>query len=1678
MRQQLPTVAGNSILPAKRTTDLAEDEAVAPKRPRLDPSSPILLPTSPPSSPLPYAISEPPSDLTLAPLSPLLPSRLAKQSQIVQIAELPPKPAPQSQSRRRSTVKDFTLQQAGLYFHQPTRLLLCVECSTAVPAEHIPTHVNESCPRPVVYDRQILLSKLHALHANTDPVLPIEGLDSPIPLLPIIEGWRCEIPGACFGHVLGSQTTKNDHQSRQHPGEQPSFSVVKCQQVFKARNRIRYVMIKLSTHSNTVVSTNQMQSWRDIKKKLEVEGALTTQDDRMVTHTQLSPLENVTKWHLTLTGAHLGFARAYSREPKPDQAPSNHPFFFAAFKAYIVQIVAPVVELKSNTMLLRLINSPDKGTCERHPFRLPQNRSTVSHYAHIFSCMMTFVLRAVEKPIPGFPVTTTDAQLLNIRPFLATEALSDLSQAPPSFWEQIHALCWSLFTSIPVSAAFNELDIPLTRFLIAYHLRDDLSSRFQAATHICHNMIAIQWCWRAMALYECKKRAPQHEEGEIGVYESISRYLTEGGHSPFAVLRCHIHPITAISMQEPSLPLFLMGADMETFSFKSHPFTMSSFKTFAVGLLSSSESLLLSILDGLDISDLDARINAALSLDKSDGWFKDTLRDDEYGYSFLTDERNDFARYQDSLMDHICRNDSTRYAVHTPDGIQFKPNALLSFIDDVDELVEHLYASLNFTWAGAARGTEIEDIRFKNGHAPRNLYFTNGVLTFVTFYNKTQHNTGRPSMIPRAVPPRLARLFIILLAIIYPCTKYVASIQSTKAHAALYSSCIFVHRARPLDTAQMTEILRRFTQESFIFPLGVRDCRHLMKFVLKHAVGLALQEEPGDTPSLYRILDGLWGHSSKVSQTYYAVEEDTFSHIDAKDVTKAQIFSLAYHEWLGIGYDHLPANLRIQHNEAHEVQNPAPPAKINTASVTQSLNATIPILGDALQSTVFDAIQTYMDMHGIQPRRPQPTFPNICTSSQVVVHPMRSRALERLYGSTEPRFTSPQQAELFELVMQNTRHVLGILPTGGGKSLMFYGPPLIETEGITIVISPFAALAYQQYQEAKRYGIDVVQWPSSHIDCSTVRLLVVHAEQLLHGQLDAWLTGASQLGLIKRIIFDEAHEILISSGYRDCYSKVKQLMDLGVTIIFLTATIYRRSIPALAKAFEIDTLEVVAAPTMRTNIRYQVDTYGDQQVLMLTLKEAYLRAFNGAETCHRFLIYCHSYDECDRIANELRLPVYKARYTDDPEADAETRRQYQQAWLRGEPQGLVATTGFGTGINYAYVTHVFVVNPYDMVSVTQQTGRAGRIGQSAHATIMSYRPMLRKLQSEAGPDHAGKLQLYKLFTTNTCRRLTLGNFDDEPHSCHSLSGCTLCDYCETLEDRPPVPPHYAYPHQLVANVNTMSETQRRSTTVDRQEGPSSRPLNSAPSARETGYPEVDEGPQSSSATQTFFDKHCARPVTSLSTANPSASATAPPRPNGHHQGLALNQAEGQAKRLIEQDRAESFKQLCKLKDRCLLCQVFGRSPCGSESVLQCPVTVIGFKCLYEHEGRLLSAIYEQDYKPPLKRFDPVSRVCWICYFPFSYKNHTKNDAICQEQKDILIPIAWALFCLPTVLTHAAGQSLQDKILESAGITHPVFETAQGYSKWLVQQHKDIPNSSNLVELCIAFADLYRAKDWP
>ncbi|KAF4571415.1 hypothetical protein EYR36_008745 [Pleurotus pulmonarius] len=127
-------------------------------------------------------------------------------------------------------------------------------------------------------------------------------------------------------------------------------------QVYKLRSVTTYVALK-----NTPAPPEKPRSlWGDLKTKLQEEGVLTLKDERDISRTQLSPLENVTKWHLAIETADLTQVRLYSRKPEPAPKPTIYHRLFDAFKQYIVAIMAPVLEMKSNTMLLCLINSSDK----------------------------------------------------------------------------------------------------------------------------------------------------------------------------------------------------------------------------------------------------------------------------------------------------------------------------------------------------------------------------------------------------------------------------------------------------------------------------------------------------------------------------------------------------------------------------------------------------------------------------------------------------------------------------------------------------------------------------------------------------------------------------------------------------------------------------------------------------------------------------------------------------------------------------------------------------------------------------------------------------------------------------------------------------------------------------------------------------------------------------------------------------------------------------------------------------------------------------------------------------------------------------------------------------------------------------------------------------------------------
>ena len=84
-----------------------------------------------------------------------------------------------------------------------------------------------------------------------------------------------------------------------------------------------------------------------------------------------------------------------------------------------------------------------------------------------------------------------------------------------------------------------------------------------------------------------------------------------------------------------------------------------------------------------------------------------------------------------------------------------------------------------------------------------------------------------------------------------------------------------------------------------------------------------------------------------------------------------------------------------------------------------------------------------------------------------------------LYRSTQPQFKSPEQCQMCELAISWERNFVGILPTGGGKSLVFLLATLQEMDYYTFVVVPHKALLNDHVRKAKAAGIGCIQWTTS-----------------------------------------------------------------------------------------------------------------------------------------------------------------------------------------------------------------------------------------------------------------------------------------------------------------------------------------------------------------------------------------------------------------------------------------------------------------------------------------------------------------------------------------------------------------------------------------------------------------------
>ena len=362
---------------------------------------------------------------------------------------------------------------------------------------------------------------------------------------------------------------------------------------------------------------------------------------------------------------------------------------------------------------------------------------------------------------------------------------------------------------------------------------------------------------------------------------------------------------------------------------------------------------------------------------------------------------------------------------------------------------------------------------------------------------------------------------------------------------------------------------------------------------------------------------------------------------------------------------------------------------------------------------------------------------------------------------------------------------LVVLPTGGGKSLCFQAPAMVQS-GLALIVSPLISLMKDHVDTLIGNGVPAALYNSS-LDADEkasvvaglregrYRLLYVSPERLVGDGRDSFLRLVSS-EQISFVAIDEAHCISQwGHDFRPEYRQLGRLRQLlpGVGLHAYTATATSRVRRDIAAQLGLnDPLEFIGSFD-RPNLLYRVLPRATLKRQLLDVLERHRRDAG--------IIYCTSRREVDALAGWLTgigtpaLPYHAGL------SDVERSRN-QDAFLSERANVIVATVAFGMGIDRSDVRFVIHAGaPRSLEHYQQESGRAGRDGLEAEclliyspADFMKWRAMLE--QAGELTDAAKHLlrEMERYATRVGCRHRHLAEYFGDRYL---RSGCGACDYC-------------------------------------------------------------------------------------------------------------------------------------------------------------------------------------------------------------------------------------------------------------------------------------------------------------
>lgn len=348
----------------------------------------------------------------------------------------------------------------------------------------------------------------------------------------------------------------------------------------------------------------------------------------------------------------------------------------------------------------------------------------------------------------------------------------------------------------------------------------------------------------------------------------------------------------------------------------------------------------------------------------------------------------------------------------------------------------------------------------------------------------------------------------------------------------------------------------------------------------------------------------------------------------------------------------------------------------------------------------------------------------------------------------------PLQSDIIQSIASGN-DTLGLMPTGGGKSLTFQVPAM-ALDGVCVVVTPLIALMKDQVENLKTRNISaaaIYSGMSNDEILTTLDNCIYGAYKFLYVSPERLSTAVfiEKIKLTKVCILavDESH-CISQWGYdfRPSYLRIADIREIlpSVPVLALTATATPQVVDDIQEKLNFRKKNVFQKSFSRSNLAYVVRTTENKD-------EQLLKILNNVQGTS--VVYVRNRKRTKEIADFLQQNGISSEHF-HAGLKNETKDERQSRWKTGETRVIVSTNAFGMGIDKAEVRSVIHIDlPDSLEAYFQEAGRAGRDEKKAYAVVLYNNGDAVKMRKRVSDSFPGKEMVIRVYDA-LCNYLGVG----------------------------------------------------------------------------------------------------------------------------------------------------------------------------------------------------------------------------------------------------------------------------------------------------------------------------------